>query len=320
MYNYILGIILREKENLNLYYQNKIIMNNLNKYKILLADDEPQNLKFLFDALATEDYQIFSAPNGAVAIDLTVKHLPDAIIMDWDMPVINGIEAIQQLRKIPETKFIPIIMATGKMISTENLKMALNVGANDYIRKPFDVVEIIARVSSMIRLNEEYNKNIKLENQLAKHEITALTYKLETNSSALMASKLRLIENAQNTSEYIADLQKLREHVSIEGNKIITQIISNCKTNSFKVNWLEFEMLFEKVHPIFYNLLQMRFPDLSIGERKICAMIKLNLTTKEISAITGQEIETVKKAKYRLKTKFNIDSMDTLYHYIQQID
>lgn len=295
-------------------------MSNPIKYKILLADDEPQNLKYLFDALATEDYQIFSAPNGAVAVDQAVKHLPDAIIMDWDMPVLNGFEAVKRIRENSATISIPIIMATGKMTSTENLKMALDAGANDYIRKPFDVIEIIARVKSMIRLNQEYNKNIALQHELAEQEIINLKYKLEINSSALMAAKLRLIENSQNTSQYINDLKKLSEHVSATGNKIIAQIISSCKTNSFKVNWEEFETLFEKVHPSFYNQLQKCFPDLTISERKICSMIKLNLTTKEISAITNQRIEAVKKAKYRLKFKFNIDSTDTLYQFIQEIN
>ena len=151
-------------------------MSNPIKYKILLADDEPQNLKYLFDALATEDYQIFSAPNGAVAVDQAVKHLPDAIIMDWDMPVLNGFEAVKRIRENSATISIPIIMATGKMTSTENLKMALDAGANDYIRKPFDVIEIIARVKSMIRLNQEYNKNIALQHELAEQEIINLKY------------------------------------------------------------------------------------------------------------------------------------------------
>ena len=62
------------------------IMKKTERHKILLADDEPQNLKSLFEALTSENYQIYTAPNGAVAFEQALKYLPKAIIMDWDMP------------------------------------------------------------------------------------------------------------------------------------------------------------------------------------------------------------------------------------------
>jgi len=292
-------------------------MDKVERHKILLADDEPQNLRYLFEALASEKYQIYTAQNGAVAFEQTLKILPNAIIMDWDMPCLSGIEAVQRIRERPETKNIPILMATGVMTSTEHLKTALNAGANDYIRKPFDTVEIIARVQSMIRLNLEHNKNIELQKQIADREIANLKHILDINTSALTTAKLRLIENGQNISRLINDLQKVRNHASEAGRRMISEIISDCKANSFRVNWMEFETLFEKVHQSFYSTLQIRFPELSKNERKLCILIRLNLSTKEISAITNQEIDTIKKAKHRLKIKFNLNITDSLYQFIQ---
>ncbi|NCA80882.1 MAG: response regulator transcription factor [Sphingobacteriia bacterium] len=295
-------------------------MDEAEKNRILLADDEPQNLRSLFEALASEKYQIYTAPNGAVAFEQALKYLPNAIIMDWDMPGISGIEAVRRLREQPQTKNIPIIMATGKMTSVENLKAALDAGANDYIRKPFDTVEIIARVKSMIRFYLEYKKNIKLQQQVAGREIANLKYELEMNTSALTVAKLRLIESGQNTLQLISDLEKLRKCDSETGEAIITKIISYCRANNFKVNWMEFETLFQKVHPAFYTQLQEAFPDLTKNERKICALIKLNLATKEISAIMNKEKNTVKKAKHRLKSKLELKNMDSLYHFVQEIN
>jgi CheY-like chemotaxis protein len=124
-------------------------------YKILLADDEPQNIRDLFEVLNAEHYRLFVASNGKSAVEQAIIHQPDAIIMDWDMPEMDGMEAIKRIKDIGVLKDIPIIVATGKMTSVENLQTALDAGATDYIRKPFDPIEIQARVNSMIRLRME---------------------------------------------------------------------------------------------------------------------------------------------------------------------
>ncbi len=295
-------------------------MNLVKPYKILLADDEPQNLKFLFEALATESYQIYSATNGVVAFDLAQRYMPDAIILDWDMPEMDGLEVVKRLRETSETKLIPVIMATGKMTSTQNLEMALAAGANDYIRKPFDVVEILARIKSMIRLRQAYDKNIELQNRISQQEIAISKHKLEKKTAALMAAKLQLLENSQDAMQFVADLEALQNFVSEEGNSLIKKIISHCKSKSKLINWSEFETFFEKVHPTFFINLQKKCTDLSPNDRKLCTLIKLNFTSKEIQSITNHSVEAVKKSKSRLKMKLNLDSMETLYQFIQQID
>ena len=296
------------------------MMEKTERHKILLADDEPLNLKYLYEALALEDYQVYTVPDGEAAFEQALKYTPNAIIMDWDMPGVSGLEAVKRIRERPETKNIPIIMATGKMMSVENLKMALDAGANDYIRKPLDTIEIIARVKSMIRLNLEYNKNMELQKQLAERKIADLTCELERNTSALTSAKLRLIEHGQNVSQIISDLKELRNHISGTGDKIVAKIISYSKTNCFRVNWAEFEALFGKVHQSFYGRLQDSFPDLTKNERKLCALIKLNLSTKDISAISNRRSDTVKKAKHRLKCKFGLETMESLYCFVQKIN
>ena len=135
-------------------------MDNTHKYKILLVDDEPQNIKFLFESLDTEIYRVFVASNGKNAVELTLKLHPDVVVMDWDMPEMDGMEAISIIRDNEAVKDIPILVATGKMTSLENLHTALKTGANDYIRKPFDPIEIEARVHSMIRLGLEQQKTL----------------------------------------------------------------------------------------------------------------------------------------------------------------
>ena len=145
-------------------------MDNNQKYKVLLVDDEPQIIKYLFESLNPETYWMFVASNGRSAVEQTLKHRPDAIVMDWDMPIMDGMEAIKIIRANDSIKDIPIIVATGKMTSAENLRTALETGANDYIRKPFDPIEIQARVNSMIRLRMEQQEIVRLENKIAQNQ------------------------------------------------------------------------------------------------------------------------------------------------------
>jgi signal transduction histidine kinase len=84
--------------------------------------------------------------------------------MDWEMPEMNGIEAIRQLKAQPETKNIPVIMATGVMTSAEHLEIAINAGAIDYIRKPIEEIELRARISSILKLSRSYQE-IKQKNE-----------------------------------------------------------------------------------------------------------------------------------------------------------
>lgn len=135
-------------------------------YRILVADDQPGNLdtiiKYLEDSSSL--YSILNATNGKIACKVAEKKQPDLIIMDWEMPVMSGIEAIRYLKAQDVTKDIPIIMATGVMLSPAHLKVALDAGAIDYIRKPIERTELLARINSILKLADSY-KMIKQQNE-----------------------------------------------------------------------------------------------------------------------------------------------------------
>ena len=127
---------------------------------ILIVDDKPKNLSVIND-LFTESklpYKIMNSPNGKIALETIEKKRPDLIITDWDMPEMDGIEFIKQLKSNKLTNDIPVIMCTGVMTSSENLETALDAGAVDYIRKPVDKIELIARTKANLHLAENYQK------------------------------------------------------------------------------------------------------------------------------------------------------------------
>ncbi len=105
-------------------------MANIYKNKILIVDDNPHIINKVVDILSNhnEDYIFYQANNGEVAFKIAESKLPELIITDWDMPKVNGIELIVNLKKNQKTTEIPVIMATAVMQSSEDLKMALKAG------------------------------------------------------------------------------------------------------------------------------------------------------------------------------------------------
>jgi len=127
---------------------------------ILIVDDQPENLQIIADIFTKSklNYKIIQAPNGKIALKIIEKVLPDIIITDWEMPEMDGIDFIKQLKQNPHTVDIPVIMCTGVMTSSKNLQTALQAGAVDYIRKPIDEVELIARTNANLHLADNYAK------------------------------------------------------------------------------------------------------------------------------------------------------------------
>jgi len=124
--------------------------------KILIVDDEPFNLDLLEQELADYDYVIERAADGVEALEKTASFRPDVILLDYMMPRMNGLEVVKQLRASTEHKAIPVILLTAK--ATQEDKVAgLDAGADDYVTKPFDSVELLARVRAMVRLKEMHD-------------------------------------------------------------------------------------------------------------------------------------------------------------------
>ena len=116
-------------------------------YNILICDDQPDIVNALKIYLAPEGYNLFEAFTGKEALDIVRNNDIHLIILDVMMPVMDGITATAKIR---ETSNVPIILLTAKS-ETEDMVLGLNVGADDYITKPFVPVEVLARVRSQLR-------------------------------------------------------------------------------------------------------------------------------------------------------------------------
>ena len=116
-------------------------------YNVLICDDQPDIVNALKIYLAPEGYKLFEAYTGKEALEIVKKHNIHLILLDIMMPVMDGITATAKIRELSNA---PIILLTAKS-ETEDKVLGLNVGADDYITKPFVPVEVLARVRSQLR-------------------------------------------------------------------------------------------------------------------------------------------------------------------------
>ncbi|MBD3181625.1 SpoIIE family protein phosphatase [Candidatus Poribacteria bacterium] len=138
--------------------------------KILVVDDVPRNVRLLELNLKSEGYQVIPAYNGQEALDKVSSEKPDLILLDIMMPGMDGYEVCRRLRQRESTRALPIVMVTAYEKEPEKKIEAIDIGADDFIRKPFERYELLARVKSLLRVKYLYDElkrvNQRLEDEL----------------------------------------------------------------------------------------------------------------------------------------------------------
>ena len=130
--------------------------------KILVVDDLPENVFMLQDRLEHEGYEVLTAYNGKTAIEKAITILPDLILLDVIMPEMSGLIVLEKLKEYSSTSNIPVILVTAKS-GAEDIKEGLEAGAFDYIKKPFNRIELLARVNSALKLSDAHKLLIEAE-------------------------------------------------------------------------------------------------------------------------------------------------------------
>ncbi|OHB54754.1 MAG: hypothetical protein A2Y07_05900 [Planctomycetes bacterium GWF2_50_10] len=119
------------------------------KAKILVIDDEPNIVQTLQDRLEMNDYTVITAANGKEGLDKAIEQRPDIILLDVIMPVMDGHEMLEHLRKFEEGRDIAVIMLTARSQS-QDIARATACGIEDYIVKPFDLSELLEKIETII--------------------------------------------------------------------------------------------------------------------------------------------------------------------------
>ena len=142
---------------------------------ILVVDDDADIRRFVEMNLRLEGYRVVTAADGAMALAMVATEVPDLVLLDVMMPGLDGIEVTRRLRADSRTSTMPIIMLTAKSMTADRV-LGLTAGADDYIIKPFDTLELVARVRSTLRRNAEARAvspltslpgNVRIEEEIA---------------------------------------------------------------------------------------------------------------------------------------------------------
>lgn len=404
----------------------------MNNARLLLVDDEPLYLNLYDKMLKDGDYQVITAANGQQCLDVVGECNPDMILMDWNMPVMDGVEALQQLKKEEATKDIPVLMITGVMTTSEDLSYAMALGAADFLKKPFDKLELSARVRNILLLSqslktlkEQYrtleNKNLFITSiidsiphpvtyssvegillmcnkffeqalQLTKEELRGktlyrhfrseevpchvqkdmeliqsrepLSYEknvfpgdrlfivsknlildhqnnplgiitvytdvselkkageavVNAKKIELISSTLKVMHLNEMNNSLINELAKLQQYSNKEGQEIIRQMSNKFRMNMTEQIWNDFETRFEAAFNSFYSALLTKFPGLSPNERKLCALVRSGLSSKDIAILTFQNPQSVDVARYRIRKKLHLVNEENLVDFLLSID
>ena len=169
--------------------------------KVLVIDDEMHIVELLKFNLEVSNYEVSYSYDGFDGFIKAKEIKPDLILLDWMLPNISGIEVLRKIRSDKDLKNIPVIMLTAKNMENDKVE-GHEIGADDYITKPFSIKELLARISYVLRrynltsLGEENNilttGNLKLD--LSKHEVTKGSEKIELTLKEFELLKL-LIQN-----------------------------------------------------------------------------------------------------------------------------
>ncbi|KAF0171268.1 MAG: two-component system OmpR family phosphate regulon response regulator PhoB [Rhodobacteraceae bacterium] len=129
---------------------------------VLLVEDEPAQRAVLSYNLEAEGFEVQTADNGEDALALISETPPDLILLDWMMPHVSGIEVCRRLKARPETRSIPVIMLSARSEEVDKVR-GLETGADDYVIKPYSVVELMARLRAQLRRTRPATAGIVLE-------------------------------------------------------------------------------------------------------------------------------------------------------------
>lgn len=177
--------------------------------RILIVDDDPISRETLEDILYAQKYKLTFAENGIDSIKKVEENPPDLILMDIMMPKMNGIEACRKLKSDDKNKHIPIILVTA-LDSKDDMVKGLDAGADDFLTKPVNRIELRARVRSMLRIKKQYDDLM-------------LALQMREDLSNLIVHDIRNILNIITMSSYILKFQNIDDRDGFQRSVDIIQ-------------------------------------------------------------------------------------------------
>lgn len=252
------------------------------KPKILIIDDEPMNLEYIVSIFEEirESYDIYQSNDGLHAFEVIEKTDPDLVITDWNMPN-SGLDLVKKMRSHQSYKDIPVLVYSGILNSTEHLITALNAGATDYINKPINPMELIARSHSMLKLSQSY-KNIKSLNKSKDLLLNIIANDLQ-GSIGNMQNVLDILSNQEHAHQNSHNPAVLN-HASTQAKKSY-HLLDNL------LNWIKVQLGNLNANPVNFNIYELtenillEYNTQNVSIKQFCSNISQVFADKQMMEI-----------------------------------
>lgn len=263
-------------------------MGNKQSYTVLAVDDNLVNLKLIEKSLSKEGYRIFTADNGPDARAIAVKENPDLILLDIEMPGENGFDVIRKLKDNSETNSIPVLFLTG-VIEVDSKLKGFDLGAVDYITKPFHPLEVLARVRIHLKLSIATNSLIADQASRLKQVTEAQVAMMpspENNPDALFGVFYKALEEAGGDFYDILNIS----------DKITGYFVADFSGHDIKTSYLTSSvkaLLAQNCTPVYSPAESMKMINdvlveiLPEGKYLTACYMHINRTTKKLTIINA---------------------------------
>lgn len=179
------------------------------KNTVLIADDDPQIVEVLTTLLEPEGYEIVSCQDGEAAVRCAGEERPDVILLDMNMPKLDGFQALGKIRANPDVAHTPVVMITGEEDS-DGKRRAYEHGADEFVTKPPQVAELKARVRSLVRV-KTYHDQLHQHRQELENQVAERTQELESTMANLRRAHEQLRHSAHETTMRLARAAEFKD-------------------------------------------------------------------------------------------------------------
>jgi tetratricopeptide (TPR) repeat protein/DNA-binding CsgD family transcriptional regulator len=250
--------------------------------------------------------QLYDSINSAGQIELAAK-LELQYLFDKQQKENELLQQIELAKK--QRKVLIFMIISGVLLSSFVVLILLNRNQKIKIKR-----NKLLQESLMLE-----SKNLVLEKQNLELEKSNLKQELDFRNKELATHVMYLLKKNEFISSISEKLLNLKPLLNNDDKKWVQDIVREMKSNVDNTVWGEFEMRFQQVHDDFYARLKEHHPDLSPNEKKICAFLRLNMTTKDISSITFQSVKSIQVARTRLRKKMGMTRDENLISFLQQL-
>ena len=258
-------------------------------------------------------YQIYRKQNRIDSAlfynDIYIKY-NDIFISESDIKKITQIKMQYKFDDILRQKEIEHIKNQAASKRNELLFIGLSI---------LTVLGIIIMILLYLYQKSKTAKLMLTKENLELEKLT-LSQSVDYKSKELASKTIYLLEKNEFIQALAQKLKNLKPEIKKENQTAFQEIINELNQNSSSKVWNEFEIRFKEVNTTFYENLNKVHPDLTPNEIKICAFLRLNMSTKDISSITHQSVKSINMARFRLRKKLALESEENLINYLIQIN